>query len=270
MSYFNYYLASQVFYGFRMPIMGTRIDVLLIGADAELLKKIWQEIDAEVLGLDKLLSRFDPESEVFGINESIASSGIINVSVRLWEVLKECRTCFELTNGYFDITLHDLGLVSFFKNSKCLAFGDKDICFDFGGYAKGYALGWIKSILDKYPVNHALVNFGNSSVLAYGSHPCGSRWKIGVVNPYSDETIAVIPLRDNSFSVSGNVPRHTGHIINPRTGEYSKERKIVSVIAEDPVTVEIFSTILMVVEVEEADEIGARLNIEKNMFMYYE
>lgn len=255
-----------MFHGSRMSVMGTRIDVLLIGKRPELLQEIWSRIENEVLKLDKLLSRFNPESEVFRINR-YASSYPVNVSEQLWEILVDCRYYFELTNGYFDITLHDFGLISFSESSKSIFFNSGDIRLDFGGYAKGYALNRIKEILYRYSMDSALINFGNSSVFAHGSHPYGTHWEIEIENPYGNEQIGLVKIRDNSLSVSGNMPDHIRHIKNPHTGEYIGSRKIVSVIARDPVVAEILSTTLMIADEKEAGEIIGKLDInEKQIY----
>ncbi|WP_455496764.1 FAD:protein FMN transferase [Coprobacter sp.] len=266
MSYFNYYPASRMFHGSRMSVMGTRLDVLLMGERPEQLQKIWSEIENEVLELDKLLSRFDPKSEVFRINR-YASSYPVDVSGQLWEILADCRYYYELTDGYFDVTLHNFDLISFSESSNSLFFNSGDLRLDFGGYAKGYALNRIKEILDIYSVNSALINFGNSSVYAHGSHPYGSHWEIGIENPYGNEPVGSVRLCSSSLSVSGNIPGHFRHIKNPHTGRYEESRKMVSVVARDPLIAEILSTTLMIADEKEAGNIISKLDInEKHIY----
>ncbi len=71
--------------------------------------------------------------------------------------------------------------------------------------------------------------------LPVGSHPCGDYWPVGLDNPYTKERVADLKLCDSSLSTSGNMPSHPRHIINPQTGHYVEDRRMVSVIADDPV-----------------------------------
>jgi thiamine biosynthesis lipoprotein len=44
--------------------MGTQFDILMVGSDPRLLGTVWEKVESEVQRLDKMLNRFDPESEV--------------------------------------------------------------------------------------------------------------------------------------------------------------------------------------------------------------
>lgn len=46
------------------------------------------------------------------------------------------------------------------------------------GFLKGYALEKIRELLQQYEIENALVNMGNSSVLALGHHPLADGWKV--------------------------------------------------------------------------------------------
>ena len=55
-------------------------------------------------------------------------------------------------------------------------------------------------------------------------------------------------LYNQSLSTSGNTPQHTEHIINPHSGKYTPERKIVSAVSTNAVEAEVLSTALMVAD----------------------
>lgn len=57
-----------MFHGFIPHIMGTRFDMLIIHSSPDRLNHIWSDITNELEGLDKLLNRFDPASEVARLN----------------------------------------------------------------------------------------------------------------------------------------------------------------------------------------------------------
>ena len=48
------------------------------------------------------------------------------------------------------------------------------------GFLKGYALDKIREILKVHIIANALINMGNSSVLALGNHPVGTGWKVSL------------------------------------------------------------------------------------------
>lgn len=266
MSYSNYYAASQLFHGSMSSVMGTQLDVLMIGGEPRLLAEIWNEIEIEVKRLDKMLSRFDSESEVSQINRE-AGHFPVTVNDELWKILLDCRRYYEDTEGYFDITIQHFNQILFNETEQSIFFFSETMYMDLGGYGKGYALSKIKEILVRNNISKALVNFGNSSVLAVGSHPCGEYWPVGLDNPYTKERVAELKLRDNSLSTSGNMPSHPQHIVNPHTGKYAEGRKMVSVIAKDPVIAEILTTALMVAGDEQVQTISDKFDIyEKHLY----
>lgn len=266
MSYSNYYAASQLFHGSVSSVMGTQLDVLMVGGDTSLLSSIWEKIEAEVKRLDKMLNRFDPESDVALINREAGHYPVM-INDELWSILQDCRRSYELTEGYFDITLQDFGQVLLSEAERSIFFFSESLHIDLGGYGKGYALLKIKELLGQNGISKALVNFGNSSVLTIGSHPCGDYWPIGLDNPYTKERVADLHLCDHSLSISGNMPSHPRHIVNPRTGLFVEEQKMVSVVAKNPVDAEVLTTALMVAPDDRIQMIADKFEIhEKHLY----
>ena len=111
------------------------------------------------------------------------------------------------------------------------------------------------------------MNFGNSSVLAVGTHPCGAYWPVGLDNPFTKERVADLKLCDSSLSTSGNMPSHLRHIVNPHTGAFVEDKKMVSVVAKDPVVAEILTTAFMIADEERIPEIASQFDIyEKHVY----
>ena len=90
----KYYKDEAMFHGFIPHIMGTRFDILLIHSDAERLNGLWCHIINELERLDKILNRFDPHSEVSGINKHALLS-YIQISKELEEILQLCQYYYE-------------------------------------------------------------------------------------------------------------------------------------------------------------------------------
>lgn len=261
-AYSNYYPDSKLFHGSLMNIMGTRFDALLLGANQDESLLIWNEIQKEIIRLEKLLNKFDEGSELANLNREAVHSPFF-VSEELWTILKDCQRYWKLTLGYFDISLKDFRRVYMNETNKTILFCSKDIQLDLGGYAKGYALEKIRTILTNKRITQAFVNFGNSSVLALGSHPHGEYWAIGVNDPYNpDKTIQTIKLKDSTLSTSGNMPQHPRHILNPHTGDYNTERKIVTVATGNAIDAEALSTALMVANEQVAKKIVHNFKID--------
>ena len=215
-----------MFHGFIPHIMGTRFDILIIHSDFTLLNRIWAVIINEIEHLDKILNRFDPKSEVSRLN-SLKSQSPIPISTELEEILQLCQYYYERTFHLFGPTL------------------------DFGGFAKGYALKKIKELIEQENVNHAFVNFGNSSILGMGHHPYGDSWKVSFLNPYNQSLLNEFNLQNTALSTSGNTLQYTGHIMNPLTGLFNEQRKASSIISTDPLEAEILSTVWMIANKEQ-------------------
>ena len=266
-SYYNYYESSSLFHGSLLSIMGTRFDLLYVIGDELAGEYIWDKIRLELIRLDKLFNRFDMESEVSRINASARLSPFI-VSAEMWEILLSCRMYHKLTSGLFDITLKDYNNVLLNDNNKSVLFAEKDLHIDFGGYAKGYAVERIKDILKESKVKDSFINFGNSSICAFGNHPYGDCWSIGIENPYKKgEVLGEYKLKDDAMSTSGNMPSNPKHIVNPFTGKYNEEKKVVSIVTKNSTDAEVLSTSLMISQKEEEEKILENFNISE-IFIY--
>ena len=261
----NYYESSLMFHGSLSVVMGTRFDIILIGAEEEKSKQIWGEISEELKRLDKMLNRFDGQSEIAKINARAFSSEVY-VSDEFWQILIDCQRYNKVTFGLFDITLKDFSSIIFHKKNQSISFSTVDTSLDLGGYAKGYAMEKVKAILKTQNIEHAFVDFGKSSVLALGHHPYGDHWAVSVENPNKqNEILAEIKLMDNALSTSGNMPTHNKHIINPLTGTYNEEAKIVCVVTENSIDAEVLTTSLMIANSAQKEEIISQFNIEKTL-----
>lgn len=245
-----------MFHGFIPHVMGTRFDILFIHPDLDQLNELWLDITNELERLDKMLNRFDSESEVSQLNNSPLQS-FLPISREMDNILRLCQHYYEKTFHLFDITLNDFSLVTL-HNDREVSFSTSGLTLDFGGFAKGYALKRIREILLQGDIQHAFVDFGNSSILGIGHHPYGDCWKVSFQNPYDQRTLNEFNLKDTTLSTSGNTLQHTRHIINPLNRTYNEERKASTILSSDPLDAEVLSTVWMI-----ADE-GQRERITEN------
>jgi thiamine biosynthesis lipoprotein len=242
-------------------LMGTRLDALLFGDDRQVLENAWNDAETELRHLEKMLNRFDKESEVAKINVDAQFSSVC-LSDELWSILLDCRRYYEQTEGYFDVTLSDFGKIIFMEESHSILFDKYDLMLDLGGYAKGYALKSIRKYFADAGIGRALVNFGNSAVLALGTHPFGDYWPIGIEDPYNKTVLTKIALCDTSMSVSGSTPLNPQHIVNPKTAGFVQGDRMVVVVSDDPTDAEALTTAWIASGEEREPEWMGRFNLK--------
>lgn len=242
--------------------MGTRFDALIIGKNRLESHEIWNAIVSELQRLDRIFNRFDERSEVSMINRNAGDEKVLTSS-EMWAILQNCKEYHVCTFGLFDITLNDFTMVSLDERARSVTFLKKDISLDFGGYAKGYALTKLKDIIQEARIQHCFIDFGNSSIFGMGCHPYGDSWKVSVQDPYSPNAILdEFSLQDQALSVSGNTPTYNGHILRPDTREVQYKRKAVTIISDDPLTAEVLSTVYMIADEIEKEQIKKHFNIQ--------
>ena len=251
-SYFDEY---SMFHGSLKNIMGTRFDMLLTGMNSDDVELLWNRIEEELKRLHMMLNRFAPDSEISRINQR-AFQDSAAVSEELWAIFQDCRMYHQKTFGLFDITLKDLNKVSFNQESRSLRFQQRGLSLDLGGYAKGYAMKRVVTLLKTYKVENCFVDFGNSAIFALGNHPYGDSWKVSIGNPYQDGAVlSEFSLKNRALSTSGNSPSYTGHIVNPLSGTFNISRMLVCVESHDSLDAEVLTTTLMVADKSQKKEI---------------
>lgn len=263
----------------KFRAMGTRFYALF--PDLELAEgdRVFSRIQKEVERIESRISWFQPDSELSRINE-LAAHQTVELDDEMLDIMLVCQTCWELTDGLFDITLRPLlnywrsaespgtneseflqlkertGLdqVRIDEEKQELTFEREGVEIDLGGFGKGYALEKIKQILIELNVERAFISFGESSILAMGEHPAGGDWRIGI-NHYLKPGTSVFEfkVRDGSVSTSsnfhltdrGSLEKHS-HIINPMTGKPPESLSSVSVRFSSAVVAEMMSTAFLI------------------------
>ena len=238
--------------------MHTRIDLAMCAeAGAEDLVEIATEIKAEIQKYEEIANRFNPESELSYVNENGFTGKIMVISTELYEILADCKTYKKQTLGYFDISINSLNgykkdTEAYILDSKnsAVKLSHPDIQLDLSGFIKGYALGKVSQLLEKEEVENALINIGNSSVLAKGNHPFGNGWKISVPATGNEYV-----LQNECLTTSGNTDATKWPVINPKTGEIDRSKSSVSVITTCPAIGEVLSTVAYIAAHNELDEL---------------
>ncbi|PWU05071.1 MAG: FAD:protein FMN transferase [Terriglobia bacterium] len=233
--------------------MGTFCEIQGYDSDAA---RAGQAIEAaldEMSRIDRLLSNYDPASELSAMNRSAASAPF-RASAELFGFVAACRRFYDESAGTFDPTVGALvrawgffarrpelpsaaavaaaKAASGFDNVRLIP-GDHSISylasgleFDPGGIGKGYAVDRAVAVLRRLGIRSALVSAGGSTIYGLGHPPGRDGWKVAVANPAdANRPVAFIQLRDNALSTSGVSEqslkageRRYSHIFDPRSG----------------------------------------------------
>lgn len=147
---------------------------------------------------------------------------------------------------------------------------------DAGGIAKGYIADDLTDLLARRGLAAFVVNLGGN-VVAHGTKPDGTAWKIGLQDPKrKDGILGAIQLTDASAVTSGvyersfeRAGRRYHHILNPRTGmPVETDATGVTVVADASLDAEGFSTTLLALGIARGAEFAkARPEIQAAYFV---
>ncbi len=219
-------------------------------------------VQREVGRLERLLSRFDPKSEISRINRS-AGLGRIKLSRETYALLSKAQELSFLSGGAFDITIGPLISLWDYKHSKVVpdeaavlkaislvGFSDLQLdadsmtaklmqpgqMIDLGGVGKGYASDKAMEVFRSHGITSAFTNIGGN-VSTLHSKPDGSPWQVGIRHPrQEDQLIGAVSVSGQSVVTSGDYERYfidrqgvrRHHLLDPLTG-YPAESELVSV-----------------------------------------
>ncbi len=233
--------------------MNTRLSVLVPGLAQREGERLARALSAALQAQEQTMSRFRPDAELFAVNVQ-AANGPVGVSRSLWSVMMACADHWRRTDGAFDITCASLdgpegratfGDVRLDARHRSVAFARRGLALDLGAIGKGVALRRVDQLLRRWRIAHALVSFGESSILTLGPRPCGGDWMIALdVPPTQDGPAPVVSIRDGSLSTSGQAPGRAP-IIDPATAHAAPEGRLVSVACKCPIDAEVLSTALL-------------------------
>lgn len=248
---------------------------------------------AEIKHLEKLISFWDPESEISAMNLE-AGNEPVKVSPQTLELIETANYVSEKTDGAFDGTIgpvirqwdfkkkikpnpeqlkEALNLVNYKevevdKGNSTAFLKDSSMSFDTGGIAKGYAADLAENVLKANGINAGLIAVAGD-IKAFGKKPDGHGWLVSIRNPREskgNEFLASIELYDEGISTSGDYERYFiengiwyHHILDPKTGMPARGFQSVTVIAPKGVYSDGFSTGIFVMGPEKGPKRLAEL-----------
>lgn len=233
--------------------MHTRVELLAVGLDEEQGRGLMAEAEREVKRLERLFNRFDSRSPLAVVNMTAIGQSV-KVEDELFMALELCEVFRRATAGYFDVTAADDGVDAVSDGSGGYALDGKEHSvrilregarIDLGGFAKGYAAESVRRLFEREGVAQAVINFGNSSIVAMGHHPYGEWWPIGIEHRKVKSVVArKVKLKDGAMSVSGRAESGDYHIIDPMTGNRAVGEELIVVEGRSALVAEMLSTAL--------------------------
>lgn len=260
--------------------MDTYMTFTIDSADAD---ELLTQAQQRVTELEAMLSVTDENSDIYRINHSDGAA--VSVSDETAQAISYALTMAAETDGALDPTIYpvlsawgfttenyqvpdadtiatlleqvDYTRVSVDGSNVQLPAG---MMLDVGAIGKGYTGDAIISFLKEQGVTSALLDLGGN-IQAIGGKPDGSRWKLGIKNPFGDGVVGVLQVADAAVVTSGSYERYFtddngktyGHIIDPETGQpVDNDLASVTIIGKEGKKCDALSTALFVMGQEQA------------------
>ncbi len=269
--------------------MGTVFEIAAYDATSEHASASIDKAFQEIVRIDDVLSNFKPESALSQLNRS-AHFHTEKVPSDLYRFIEQSLQFSKLSGGKFDLTVGPL--VNLWKAAlsgdsmpsaaqqeqarACvgyekieltppdqITFQSSCLQLDPGSIGKGYAVDRAAEILRSQGIQDALINAGGSTMMAMGSPPGQTAWRIQLRDP-SNQIRPYVLLKDQSISTSEQTPPSllgrdsAGHIIDPDTGRPLQTQFAVSVIASTGTLSDGLSTTLLLLGPEQGKSLVAR------------
>jgi FAD:protein FMN transferase len=263
---------------FTKPLLGTVVEVTLYAPTETVATEAATATFARIAELNRILSDYNPESEVMRLCRTAGTGSKVEVSPELFEMLSRSASLSEATDGAFDVTISpviklwraarkrrqlpdlqqlaaarklvgwkNVKLDSKARTAELLRPGMQ---FDFGGIAKGYIAQEARDVLIKRGLTHCLIAVGGD-IAAGDPPPQQDCWKIGIapLDKPDGPPSRLLRLKNCSVSTSGDAFQFVeingvrySHIVDSKTGLGLTQRSSVTVIASDGATADGLAT----------------------------
>jgi thiamine biosynthesis lipoprotein len=236
-----------------------------------------QAVYARFAELNRVLSDYDPESELSRLSHSSPHATAVPVSDPLWLLLERSYQLSEETAGAFDVTVGPL--VRLWRrarrqgefpsderlNDARAAVGYQSMKLDpkrhtaqllrpkmqldLGGIAMGYAVDEGMAILKQHGITSAMIDA--SGDIGVSNPPPGKRgWRLGLVplemnGPPTKFLLlanAAVTTSGDAFQFVELAGKRYSHIVDPKTGLGMTDHSAVTVVAPDCMTADSLAT----------------------------
>lgn len=280
--------------------MGTTFNIVLVAPRDDLQKDALQsDIVATLDRIEDLASTWRENSELSRFNAA-TSTDWQAVSEEFCAVLEQAQRVSATTGGAFDITVGPLvNLWGFGPDGDAIAPpGDADIAaarsrvgydkletrcetpaarklvpdlyVDLSGWAKGYAVDKVATLLDGYELGRYLVEIGGE-VKVRGRNAADRKWAIAIEAPATDrrDIQSVVHVTDTGVATSGDYRNYFvyqgsnySHTIDPRTGRpVAHDLAAVTVVDGSTAWADAMATALLVLGPEDGPTLAEQLGV---------
>jgi thiamine biosynthesis lipoprotein len=274
------------------PLMGVDWTITVYAPDRAAGTRAIDAGFVEAHRLERILSDYDPASELSRLSAMAPTPEPVRVGADLWGVLVRAEEVHRLTNGAFDVTVGPLTtLWRQSRRSGYLPRPDKlaaaqeavgsgtlvldparraarltrpGMRLDLGGIGMGYTADRVLRVLGEHGIASAMVD-ASGDVVVSESPPGTTGWRIRVAGIPDDADAPTVVLSNAAITTSGDANqfveidgRRYSHIVNPRTGLGVPGPAAVSVIAHDAATADAMATAASVAGPDEGPMLVSR------------
>lgn len=269
-------------YEFTEAHMGAEIKLVLYAADEPIANRAARAAYDKIAALNKVLSDYDPQSELSLLNATAGSGRAVPISDDLWTVLRRSQQLAAATDGAFDVTVgplvkawrsarrtktfpsderlsraqaavgyHRLRLDPQTRTAELLTSG---MLLDLGGIGMGYAADEALKVLRAHGIGSAMVD-ASGDIACADAPPDREGWRIGIA-PLTESKgppSRYVILKNAALTTSGDAfqfvelgGKRYSHIVDPQTGLGLTTRMSVTVVARDCTTADSVATAVSV------------------------
>lgn len=275
---------AQQVYKRTLKLMGSRFDITVVANNEAEGNSYIDMAVAEISRIEKLISDWDPNSQVSEITRQAAIKPV-KVDKEVFDLIDRSIKISELTSGAFDISYASMDKIWKFDGSmtkkpteeeikrsvekigyKKIILNEQDnsvflkeagMKIGFGAIGKGYAADKAKALLIKKGAQAGIIN-ASGDMNTWGKQPNGESWMVAITNPLNKEkAFSWLPIDNSAIVTSGNYEKFVvfdniryAHIIDPRTGYPAQGIVSASVLCSSAELADALATAVTVMGVE--------------------
>ncbi|MGI9178654.1 MAG: FAD:protein FMN transferase [Pirellulales bacterium] len=276
------------------PHMGVPWTITVYAADHEAGAAAIAAGFAEVTRLERILSDYDPDSELSCLSAAAPTLQAVPVGDDLWSVLVRGEEIRNLTDGAFDIAVGPLttlwrqsrrsghlprpdklaaartaagpGAIMLDRQAQAVSLTRPGMRLDPGGIGMGYTADRVLEVLRQHGVAAAMVD-ASGDIAVSAAPPGAGGWRIRVAGLPGDEGSGggTVLLTQAAVTTSGDAHQAVeidgqrySHIVDPRTGLGVTGPAAVTVIAPDATTADALATAASVLGPDRGPDVVGR------------
>ena len=281
---------------FTQVHMGTEWRIVLYSADESIANRAAGAAFDRVAELDRILSDYDPASELSRLSATAGSGRAVKIGDDLWHVLRRSQELAAATDGAFDVTVGPLtkmwrsarrskrfppdermaearAAVGFEKleldaAARTAKLAAPNMRLDLGGIAMGYAADEALEVVTRHGIVSAMID-ASGDIVCSAPPPGETGWKIGIA-PLTESKgppSRYVRLAHSALTTSGDAFQYVeidgvrySHIVDPETGRGLTTRSSVTVTARDCLSADSLATAVSVLGPERGRKLIATVD----------